>query len=1247
MRGQCVVPYPQGTTCEGIGEVSIQADRNGRPSGVSLGTMGFYLTDSLTSGDVVKRECGRLSPSVPLTKGTKYWAVMTAPDGIGWNDWTDDPSEVLESIDDGEWKPAPNSKRLALRIDAGVDECVPDAKLLPTPGTTLGDLYVRTGGTVVNSWSMENQGLVPLTWSGYSITGADAQYFDVIPGPGAGDHFRFPRQIGVGGLQLGYISCLGGPQERWYRATVTFRTNDPDTPDLSIPVECMVDNTPPKVEYPVPTADGRNDWFIKPITVGVSAIDPEPSSLVRSTYCRRGGQEWQSPAAGLTATMTVEGVHDFACSASDRVGNTGTSAFTIFKLDTRPPVPQPVYEPAPTDDGWNNSSTSLHFDCQDPEPGSGVDQGATGGGVVLSETAGTNFTSAGCTDIAGHASTPVTSMVRIDMTKPVISVGSVTPAPNAAGWHRSDVTIGFDCGDTGVVQSGIKTDTVEDTVWRTETAGRTVASVGTCADKATNLAAVTTQFVKLDKTAPTTTIDDGPPQFTRSTDAELPFSGDDNLSGVAGYECRLDGGGFAPCSAPFRSSALPDGAHTLAVRAVDAAGNADTTPATRTWSVDTVEPDTAVTGPPAATSSRSASFTYSGDTRGGTAIARYECKLDDGQWGACQDYSGLDDRRHHFEVRAIDAAGNVDSSPAVHEWTVDTVAPDTAVAGPPAATSSRSASFTYSGDTLGGTAIARYECRLDGHSWDDCAPEYTGLADREHTLEVRAVDAAGNADGTPAVHEWTVDTVAPDTKIDDGPDPVTASRTAAFKYSGDAGAGTKVTDYECSLDHGTWGACGPYADLVAGKHTFEVRAVDAAGNEDESPAVSAWTVDLTAPTTTITEKPAARTPDRQARFTLAATDEGGSTVAGFECSLDSGAWADCPSSVQYTGLSDGRHTFAARAKDRVGNEEGPGVSYTWTVSGLVAVDDRATTLADTPLVIDVARNDLRPVQATLTADAASAEGGAVAVVSGGIRYAPPAGFTGTDSFGYAIEQNGDTSAAKVTVTVTRVQPTAKPPVAAPAAPIQANAAPTVTVARDGRCGRSQSGTFRLVIDNPDGSGVRVTASATSHRVGVVFGGRGGERTVAISRAPGLRRATVTLRVVDGPHVVKIPIGLAVGTRGDNRIRGTAGPDLLFGLGGDDRITGRGGDDLLCGGPGSDRLTGGAGNDVLIAGRGDDVLRGQAGNDVLRGDGGSDRMTGGAGDDVLRGGPRADVFRAAPGNDRLVDFDPERGDTQIR
>jgi hypothetical protein len=1329
MRGQCVIPYPQGTTCQGIGEVSIQADSNGRPSGVSLGTMGFYLTDSLTNGNPVKRECGRLSPAVPLTAGTKYWAVMSAPDGIGWNNWTDDSSEVLESIDGGAWTAAPNRKRLALRIDAGVDECVPDAKILPEAGVTLGDLYVRTGGTAVNSITVENVGLAPLTWSGYTVTGADARYFAVVPQPG--QPFKFPRQIGVGGLTLGYVSCVGGDEERWYRATVTLHTNDPDTPNRTIPVECLVDNTGPTVDYERPQPDGRNGWFVNQIPVNAWAIDPEPSSLVRTLTCVRGDQRWDMPGAALSATLATEGAHGFGCWAADRVGNGGSSTWHEFKLDTRKPIVEPTFTPERTEDGWNNTATSVRFGCDDPVPGSGVDAPVTGGGSVTTETAGTDFTSGGCTDIAGHVATPVTATIRIDMTKPAISVSGVTPAPNAAGWHRSDPTIAYACDDTGTVRSGIRTDTVADIVVSQETSGTDVTSAGTCADRAANHADQITHRIRLDKTAPATAIGSGgPAEFTNVTDAELTFSGTDSRSGVAGHECRLDGGAYAPCTSPYRLSGLADGAHTFDVRTIDVAGNADGTPAGRTWTVDTVEPETTIgTGPLAATNARAAAFTYSGDTLGGTAIAGYECRADDGAWDACADLADLADGQHRFEVRAIDAAGNADGTPAAHVWTVDTAAPQTSLdAVPASATASRSAVFTYGADALGGTAIAGYECRLDGAAWGACADlagladgehrfqvraidaagnaddtpaahtwtvdtagpdtevtrspgaaskertvefeyrglalggtdverfecrldgaawgaceSYSGLADGQHRFEVRAIDAAGNPDGSPAAHAWTVDTAAPQTTIGSGPDALTASRMAAFTYGADALGGTAIAGYECRLDDGAWSACADLANLAAGEHRFAVRALDAAGNADDTPATHTWTIDVTAPTTMITAKPAARTPERTARFTLAATDAGGSTVDGFECRVDAAPFGPCDSTVTFNGLAEGQHRFEVRAADRLGNVEDPPASYTWTVAALFALDDEATTPQDTPVEIDVVANDVRPALPAIAADAASEQGGTVTVLGdGAVRYAPPAGFTGTDTFGYEATHNAETSAATVTVTVTPVEDSGPASVVAHG---PANAAPRVTVARDGRCGRSLSGTFRLVVDDDDGSKVDVTGTASSTRVGLELGGSGSHRTVSISRRPGLRRATVTLRVTDGPHVVEIPIGIAVGTAGADRIRGTAGMDLLFGNGGRDVIAGLGGDDLLCGGTGSDRLDGGAGDDVLIAGRGNDVLRGSDGNDVLRGDTGADRMIGGAGDDVLRGGPRADVFDAAPGSDRLVDFDARRGDVR--
>ena len=44
------------------------------------------------------------------------------------------------------------------------------------------------------------------------------------------------------------------------------------------------------------------------------------------------------------------------------------------------------------------------------------------------------------------------------------------------------------------------------------------------------------------------------------------------------FQCRLDSGGFATCSSPYRKR-LALGMHRFEVRAIDAAGNADPTPA--------------------------------------------------------------------------------------------------------------------------------------------------------------------------------------------------------------------------------------------------------------------------------------------------------------------------------------------------------------------------------------------------------------------------------------------------------------------------------------------------------------------------------------------------------------------------------------------------------------------------------------------------------------------------------------------
>lgn len=88
----------------------------------------------------------------------------------------------------------------------------------------------------------------------------------------------------------------------------------------------------------------------------------------------------------------------------------------------------------------------------------------------------------------------------------------------------------------------------------------------------------------VDLTPPETTIDAGPADGSRRTDATATFEFSADEDDVA-FECSIDGSSFELCQSPHSTGSLGIGAHTFAVRAEDAAGNADPTPAARTWTV--------------------------------------------------------------------------------------------------------------------------------------------------------------------------------------------------------------------------------------------------------------------------------------------------------------------------------------------------------------------------------------------------------------------------------------------------------------------------------------------------------------------------------------------------------------------------------------------------------------------------------------------------------------------------------------
>ncbi len=172
----------------------------------------------------------------------------------------------------------------------------------------------------------------------------------------------------------------------------------------------------------------------------------------------------------------------------------------------------------------------------------------------------------------------------------------------------------------------------------------------------------------------------------------------------------------------------------------------------------------------------------------------------------------------------------------------------------------------------------------------------------------------------------------PDTAIDSGPTGTTDQSSATFVFHG---SDTNDT-FQCSLDGAPWATCTSpqqYSSLADGTHTFQVRAVNSAGEVDPTPAEASWTVDTTAPAVTLTDPANGSwtnnvTPAFSGAAGTASGDSSTITVSLYAGSAASGipvqtlttsavgaAWSVPASSA----LAQGTYTAQAQQSDAAGN----------------------------------------------------------------------------------------------------------------------------------------------------------------------------------------------------------------------------------------------------------------------------------------------------------------------------------------
>jgi hypothetical protein len=184
---------------------------------------------------------------------------------------------------------------------------------------------------------------------------------------------------------------------------------------------------------------------------------------------------------------------------------------------------------------------------------------ATGVNPTVALPAGTSTITLTVSDGEMTATDTVEVTVQ-DTTGPVIT-GTRTPEANANGWNNTDVTVGFECEDSG---SGVASCS-PDTTLTGEGAGQSVTR--NAVDNAGNTSEATVGGINIDKTAPNLSFTGNAGTYTLDQTVTITCAIADPLSGIADVDCPA-------VNSPATS--LGVGTHTLTATATDNAGNTAT-----------------------------------------------------------------------------------------------------------------------------------------------------------------------------------------------------------------------------------------------------------------------------------------------------------------------------------------------------------------------------------------------------------------------------------------------------------------------------------------------------------------------------------------------------------------------------------------------------------------------------------------------------------------------------------------------
>lgn len=350
-------------------------------------------------------------------------------------------------------------------------------------------------------------------------------------------------------------------------------TDNAGSPESAKSQEIKIDKTPPIISATIAGTLGNNGWYLSDVTITVTATDSY-SGIKEIHYIIDGVENVVSSDTAMF-TLTVDGVHTIEYWAVDNAGIEGPCGSAPINRDAAAPVTMPITSGTAGSGGYYTSCVTAILQTTDTPSGTSATQYSLDGGQTWQTYAGQfEVCNTGSSDTvtvtyrsvsaAGKAEEPKILVIKIDKISPTI-VANISHAPNANGWHNTDVTVTFTCNDP-VPGSGVASCPSPITV-ATEGEGQIIT--GTVYDLAGN-SATASVTLNIDKTAPAVNINSpfNGAEYTLGQTVTADWSANDLLSGNDVATATLPIGSVVDTST--------SGAKTFSVTATDRAGNSVT-----------------------------------------------------------------------------------------------------------------------------------------------------------------------------------------------------------------------------------------------------------------------------------------------------------------------------------------------------------------------------------------------------------------------------------------------------------------------------------------------------------------------------------------------------------------------------------------------------------------------------------------------------------------------------------------------